>query len=96
MRSQIMTDTAPASDTARPRTTKVAIVNKLLGRPRGATLADIVEATGWQPHSARAFLSGLRKKGAALVREQRRDGATAYRIAKIAAVAEEAPVAVDA
>lgn len=62
--------------------TKAAIVSKLLSRPRGASLGDISAATGWQAHSIRAFLTGLRKKGVNLEREQRRDGATGYRIVK--------------
>jgi hypothetical protein len=37
-------------------------------------------ATHWQPHSSRAFLTGLRKKGADLLKETRRDGETSYRI----------------
>ena len=79
-----MSDTIELPDADRPRITKSARVTKLLARSRGATLADITIATGWQPHSARAFLSGLRKKAVPLVREQRRDGSTAYRIAKAA------------
>ncbi len=66
--------------TARP--TKTVIVTKLLSRPRGASLGDITEVTGWQSHSIRAFLTGLRKKGVSLEREQRKDGATSYRISK--------------
>lgn len=66
--------------------TKAAIVSKLLSRPRGASLGDISAATGWQAHSIRAFLTGLRKKGVNLEREQRRDGATGYRIVKPCAV----------
>ncbi len=65
-----------------PRPTKAAVVSKLLSRPRGASLGDITAATGWQAHSIRAFLTGLRKKGIAIEREQRRDGATGYRIIK--------------
>ena len=38
-----------------------ATVKKLL-RPKGATLTEINEVTGWLPHSARAFMTGLRKK----------------------------------
>ena len=30
----------------------------LLARPDGATLSELVAATGWQPHSVRGFLSG--------------------------------------
>lgn len=62
--------------------TKSAIVSKLLSRPRGASLGDITAATGWQAHSIRAFLTGLRKKGVNLEREQRRDGSIGYRILK--------------
>ncbi|CAM3176619.1 DUF3489 domain-containing protein [Sphingomonas antarctica] len=59
--------------------TKAATVAKLLSRNRGATLTDIMTATQWQPHSARAFLSGLRKKGKVLIKEARKDGETSYR-----------------
>jgi hypothetical protein len=62
--------------------TKTAIVKRLLARPRGASLGDITAATGWQAHSIRSFLTGLRKKGVVLEREPRRDGATSYRIVK--------------
>lgn len=88
--------TAPA-DTSMPtavraapsfRATKSATVVKLLSRTKGATLAEISGATGWQPHSCRAFLTGLRKKGNNLIKEQRADGSTAYRI--VAAVPEVA------
>ncbi|MCO5352571.1 MAG: DUF3489 domain-containing protein [Bryobacteraceae bacterium] len=42
---------------ARPGSKK-AIVLDLLRRPEGATLEDIMSATGWQSHSVRGFLSG--------------------------------------
>lgn len=70
-----------ASNARTSRTTKSAAVTKLLSRAKGATLAEISGATGWQPHSCRAFLTGLRKKGKELIKEQRADGSTAYRIA---------------
>jgi Protein of unknown function (DUF3489) len=35
----------------------------LLRRPEEATIAQIQEATGWQPHTARAAITGLKKKG---------------------------------
>ena len=73
-------DTPIQGKTSKP--TKAFIVGKLLCRPRGASLGDITAATGWQAHSIRAFLTGLRKKGVNLEREQRRDGATGYRIVK--------------
>lgn len=35
---------------------------KLLRRPDGATIAQIVEATGWQQHTVRGFFAGLKKR----------------------------------
>lgn len=66
---------------------KSARVVKLLQRGKGATLLELQEETEWQPQSVRAFLSGLRKKGTVLLKEQRKSGDTAYRlvIGKIAA-----------
>ena len=42
--------------------TKQAQVIAMLKRPFGATITEIVEATGWQAHSARGFISGALKK----------------------------------
>ena len=71
-----------APDPAAPeaRVTKIALVTDLLQRPDGATLAELVEATGWLPHTTRAALTGLRKKGHSIDKAMR-DGATAYLIA---------------
>lgn len=62
--------------------TKSAKVIALLGRGTGASIEEICKATKWKPHSARAFLTGLRKKGYLLNREQRGDDGTVYRIAE--------------
>ena len=69
---------------------KAALVEKLLARPRGVTTAELMGATGWQNHSVRAFLSGLRKKGRLLVKEARKTGDIAYRLAG-SAVSDAAP-----
>lgn len=53
--------------------TKTATVQKMLRRTGGATLAEITTVTAWQPHSARAYLSGLRKRGELLRRDVRKD-----------------------
>ena len=53
----------------------------LLRREQGATLAELIEATGWLPHTTRAALTGLRKKGHVIERSKR-DDATCYRIAR--------------
>jgi uncharacterized protein DUF3489 len=76
------TSTKPA------RNTKSASVHRMLRRDKGATLAEIEKATCWKPHSCRAFLSGVRKTGATLAKEERPDGKTAYRIT---AGAEQCP-----
>lgn len=69
--------------TQKKAATKAALVTKILSREKGATLLEMGKATGWQPHSCRAFLTGLRKKGD-ILKEQRTDGALAYRIAPAA------------
>lgn len=58
---------------------KTAQVLDLLGRPAGATLDELVAATGWLPHTTRAALTGLRKKGHAVTRGKR-DDVTCYSI----------------
>lgn len=52
----------------------------LLERDKGASIDEICKATNWKPHSIRAFLTGLRKKGFVLIREQRGNDGTTYRI----------------
>ena len=46
--------------------TKIAQVIELLQRGDGATLAELIAATGWLPHTMRAALTGLRKRGYAV------------------------------
>ena len=59
--------------------TKQALLLALLRRPEGASIAEIQEATGWQPHTARAALTGLKHKGFTLMSAQRENGTRAYR-----------------
>lgn len=69
-----------AADQALPaRQTKVDQVLDLLRRPEGATIEQLVAATGWLPHTSRAALSGLKKKGHTLVSEKS-DGGRRYKI----------------
>ena len=46
-----------------PRVTKAAKLLTLLQTGTGASLEEMVEATGWQSHTVRAAMTGLRKKG---------------------------------
>ena len=68
----------PAAPSARAGT-KAALLMDLLFREGGATLDDLTRATGWLPHTVRAALSGLRKKGHAIASEKV-DGVRAWRI----------------
>jgi hypothetical protein len=61
--------------------TKAAQVELMLQRGDGATLDELCEATGWQAHTCRAFLTGQRKKGRELIRSKREDDKTTYRLA---------------
>lgn len=60
-------------------TTKIAILTQHLERAKGATLAELEKATAWQPHSIRAALTGLRKKGITIERSKRGE-VSCYRI----------------
>jgi len=64
------------------RGTKTAEITALLKREQGATLGELIAATDWLPHTTRAALTGLRKKGHAIERGKR-DDATCYRIAAL-------------
>ncbi|BBI21800.1 hypothetical protein EKJ_26470 [Qipengyuania flava] len=52
----------PKTSTAK-QTTKTEKVVELLKRSKGASLEELTKATGWLPHTTRAAMTGLRKKG---------------------------------
>jgi Protein of unknown function (DUF3489) len=68
---------------------KLARLIDLLQRFEGATVSNLIEATGWLPHTTRAALTGLRKRGYAVARERADGGDSVYRIASPAADAGE-------
>lgn len=53
-------------ESAAPPVTKAAKLLTLLQTGTGASLEDMTEATGWQPHTVRAAMTGLKKKGDAI------------------------------
>jgi hypothetical protein len=60
---------------------KQAIVTAMLGANDGATLEALMKATGWLPHTTRAALTGLRKRGFSIERSREAGEASLYRIA---------------
>lgn len=72
-----------------PVTSKAATIMSMLQQADGTTLEAMQQATGWQAHSVRGFLSGTVKKRMALILASERgdDGIRRYRIADAAASA---------
>ena len=74
------------TDTAQPVTfrtgTKQAQIIAMLQRPEGATVAEMVEATGWLAHTVRGCISGALKKklGLPITAEKVEGRGTAYQI----------------
>ncbi len=62
------------------RRTKADVILDPLKRPKGAGIANLVKATGWQKHSVRAALSGLRNRGIAVERIVDDRGNAIYRV----------------
>jgi hypothetical protein len=71
----------PKPAAAAPRQSKQAAVIALLRRPEGVTVAEIVGATGWQPHTVRGLFSGtLKKKLDLALSSTQEDRGRVYRI----------------
>lgn len=66
----------------KPRDSKQAKVIEMLKRDEGATLSQIIEVTGWQPHTVRGAISGALKKklGLTIVSRKLDSGERLYRI----------------
>lgn len=73
---------ASSPGASRPKdSTKLGIVLSLLEDPDGASLAKLIEVTGWLPHTTRAALTGLRKRGFRVVLQASIGGrSSVYRI----------------
>jgi len=69
---------------------KQAMVTGLLQRPEGATIAQIMEATGWQQHTVRGTLAGTLKKrlGLTIHSSKEAGGQRVYRIEPVSTVGE--------
>jgi hypothetical protein len=65
------------------RRNKKAEVIAMMKRPKGATLAEIVEATGWQKHTVRGLISILGNKGGLKIESSKNaKGDRHYHVAK--------------
>jgi hypothetical protein len=59
---------------------KLASVMALLRRSEGATIDVLTKATGWLPHTTRAAITGVRKRGYSVVLDRGGEGASVYRL----------------
>jgi len=64
----------PKPKTINSKPTKANMILTLLRRAKGASLVELCEATGWQAHSVRGFLSGTIKKRLGLELSSKLDG----------------------
>jgi hypothetical protein len=59
---------------------KLASVIALLRRSEGATIDALTKATGWLPHTTRAAITGVRKRGYSVILDRGAEGASVYRL----------------
>jgi hypothetical protein len=73
-----------ASSNKRDSGTKQSRVLVMLRSPAGATIAAMMQATGWQQHSVRGFLAGVVRKRLKLkLTSKKLDGSRIYQIVDI-------------
>ena len=64
---------------------KRALLIERISRPEGAQIDELTKALGWLPHTVRAALTGLRRKGHVIAREKVAGEPSVYRAAPPAA-----------
>jgi hypothetical protein len=67
-----------ATQTSGAEQSKAEMVSAMLRTDRGATLADIMQATGWQACSCRSFLTSQRKRRRYKMLRHKNDGISRY------------------
>lgn len=73
----VLPETPAEPPTERPGT-KRSLVVSLLRREEGAELDDLIQASGWLPHTTRAALTGLRRRGYGIGKRKSPQGRTIY------------------
>jgi hypothetical protein len=76
-RKSTLTIVTPAPEKA---PTKLAIVEQLLRRSEGASITELMTATGWQQHSVRGVIAGSLRKRGLDVQSTKVDGTRRYSI----------------
>lgn len=88
------TETKPTATPALPapaaKSSKKQVLIDLLHKQNGATLQQLMDATGWQQHSVRGALANLKKKDNLQVESERRSDARYFFIQAPAPKAQEA------
>lgn len=61
---------------------KTEMIVKLLKRPEGATIQDLIDATGWQAHSIRSTITDkiVKQKGFKVIKEKPKTPPTTFKI----------------
>lgn len=79
-KAEARSDSTTAAPPATKRESKADLVLSLLQRAEGATIEQLVTATGWLPHTTRAALTGLKKKGHVVSSEKLEGQSRTYRV----------------
>ena len=75
---------APKTPAIAKTPSKLDLVEALLRRESGASIAEMVEATGWQQHSVRGAMAGALKKRGLTITSEKIDGTRRYRAERTA------------
>jgi hypothetical protein len=73
-------DAQTAEPVALTASSKLEQIVALLCRPQGASLAELIALTGWQPHSVRGALAGSLKRKGHVILSEKIAGERRYRI----------------
>jgi len=69
--------------TTKKPASKLDTLEKLLKRKNGASIAEMMKATGWQQHSVRGAIAGAMKKRGHTIASEKIDGTRRYRIEEV-------------